>query len=216
MPASSEALSRPDCRAAVPLPLLGEGVPRQTENPAFFSNKYWKDDIMKKDELFASLAVIAFFSFMLIQAAELKFVRRVGDMGSGFWPILVLSAATLLSILVLLLEVRKNRRERKALPEKPSGQTVDAAELKMRRTKLVLSVICLLVYIVIMPYIGFVLATLFYVLAFILSLGERRRWVLSISPFLVTAMAVAVFGRFIAMPLPRGIGAFAAFSRVFY
>lgn len=171
---------------------------------------------MKKDELFASMAVIAFFSFMLIQAAELKFVRRVGDMGSGFWPILILSAATLLSLLVLVFNVRAYRRDRKTFEEKPIEQAPDAPDLKVRRIKLALSVVCLLGYILIMPYIGFVLATFIYVLAFILSLGERRKWVLSLSPFLVTAMAVAVFGRFIAMPLPRGIDAFAAFSRIFY
>ena len=171
---------------------------------------------MKKDELIANVGVIAFFSFMLIQATELKFVRRFGDMGSGFWPIMILSAATFLSILVLILNTRKYLQEKKTRAGEPQAPDRSPQELKERRMKLLLSVICLLVYILIMPYIGFVLATLFYVLAFILALGERRKWVLTISPFLVTAMAVAVFGKFITIPLPRGVDAFASFSRIFY
>lgn len=172
---------------------------------------------MKRHELVANIGVVAFFAFMLIQATELRFVRRVGDAGSGFWPILILSGATLLSILVVISNIRKYLQEKK----KPGVEEAKASqeaknELKERNKKLFLSVICLLVYILIMPYIGFVLSTLFYVLAFILALGERRKWVLAISPFLVTAMVVAVFGKFIAMPLPRGVDVFAAFSRIFY
>ncbi|MEW6674177.1 MAG: tripartite tricarboxylate transporter TctB family protein [Thermodesulfobacteriota bacterium] len=169
---------------------------------------------MKKDELIANAGVVAFFVFMLVQASELKFVRRFGDMGSGFWPIIILSTAIFLSLLVLIINTRKYLQEKKAgAPQEPA---ISSGEARERRMKLVLSVICLLVYILIMPYIGFVLATLLYVPAFILALGERRKWVLAVSPFLVTAMAVAVFGRFIAMPLPRGVEAFAAFSRIFY
>lgn len=171
---------------------------------------------MKKDELVANVGVIAFFSFMLFQATELKFVRRFGDMGSGFWPIMILSAATFLSVLVLIFNTRKYLQEKKARAGEPQTPDRSPQEIKERRMKLILSVVCLLVYILIMPYIGFVLSTFFYVLAFILALGERRKWVLAISPFLATAMAVAVFGKFITIPLPRGVDAFAVFSRMFY
>ena len=172
---------------------------------------------MKKDELIANVGVIAFFSFMLVQATELKFVRRFGDMGSGFWPILILSSAIFFSLLVLIFNTRKYLQEKKALDAAPPEPAVKSPrEVKEARMKLILSVVCLLVYILVMPYIGFVLATLLYVLAFILALGERRKWVVAVSPFLVTAMAVAVFGKFITMPLPRGVEAFAAFSRIFY
>ena len=41
-----------------------------------------------------------------------------------------------------------------------------------------LSIVTFLAYIVVMPWIGFILATLIYILVFALALGERRRWVL--------------------------------------
>jgi putative tricarboxylic transport membrane protein len=76
--------------------------------------------------------------------------------------------------------------------------------------------LCLFLYIAAMPWIGFVLSTFLFVFVFAVSLGERRKLVLSVSPFLVTAMIVAVFAKFITIPFPRGVGMFAAFSRLFY
>jgi putative tricarboxylic transport membrane protein len=171
---------------------------------------------MKKDELFAHGGVCLFFAFMLYQATALKFVRRVGDMGSGFWPILILSTALALSILLLIGHVRKYRQEQRALTKEATAPTAAKDDTSTRRKKLVLTALCLLAYILIMPYIGFIVATFVYVLAFVVAIGERRKWVLVSSPVLLTVLIVVVFLRFIAMPLPKGIGMFAGFSRFFY
>jgi uncharacterized membrane protein (DUF485 family) len=90
------------------------------------------------------------------------------------------------------------------------------AEKKHQRMTVILSIVTFLAYILAMPWIGFILATLLYVLVFALALGERRRWVLAVSPFLVTAVIVGVFAKFITIPFPKGIGVFAEFSRLFY
>lgn len=76
--------------------------------------------------------------------------------------------------------------------------------------------LCLFLYILAAPWIGFVLSTFLFVFAFAVSLGERRKTVLVVSPFLVTALVVVIFAKFITIPFPRGVGAFAAFSRLFY
>jgi len=67
-----------------------------------------------------------------------------------------------------------------------------------------------------MPWIGFVLSTFLFVITFSVSPGERRKWVLAVSPFLVTAMFVVIFAQFIRIPFPKGAAIFAAFSRFFY
>jgi putative effector of murein hydrolase len=67
-----------------------------------------------------------------------------------------------------------------------------------------------------MPWFGFVLSTFLFVFSFAVCLGERRKTVLAVSPFVVTAMIVAVFAKFITIPFPRGVGLFAEFSRLFY
>ncbi|MEI7672304.1 MAG: tripartite tricarboxylate transporter TctB family protein, partial [Deltaproteobacteria bacterium] len=75
---------------------------------------------------------------------------------------------------------------------------------------------CLLAYIILTPLIGFILSTILFTLAFVLALEEKRKLVLIISPPLITAVIVVVFAKFITIPLPRGEGMFAEFSRFFY
>jgi putative tricarboxylic transport membrane protein len=171
---------------------------------------------MKKNEIVPTVVMIAFFVFMLINAMELRFVRRFGEMGSGFWPIFILGVAIFLSILLLISHLITFQREKKEASEEVSISVEARMDLKNRRKKFVLSVLCLLGYIIAMSWIGFVLSTLVYVFIFILALGERRKFVLALSPFLVTALTVVVFAKFIAMPLPKGVNVFAAFSRLIY
>ncbi len=171
---------------------------------------------MKRDEIIANVVFIAFFIFMLINSFKLHQIKRFGEMGSGFWPILILSTATFLSIILLISTLIKYLKEKKKASVEASISQEALVALKSRRRKFVFSVILLLVYIIIMPWIGFVLSTLVYVLAFILALEERRKYVLAISPILVTALIVAIFARFIVIPFPRGVGIFAAFSRLIY
>ena len=171
---------------------------------------------MKRDEIIVNVVIISFFIFMLINSFKLHEIRRFGEMGSGFWPILILSTAILLSILLLVSTIKKYLKEKKKASVEATISREALVDLKNRRKKFVLSVILLLIYIIIMPWIGFVLSTLIYVLAFILALEERRKYVLIISPILVTALIVIIFAKFIVIPFPRGVGIFAAFSRLIY
>ncbi len=165
---------------------------------------------MRRNRLFANGAVFVFFLFMLINAFGLHEIRRFGEVGSGFWPLLVLSSATILSFVSLIKEGRlKNVEEEEGL-EKKEGYS------RENRVKVILSVLCLLFYITVMPFIGFILSTLLFIFPLIFVLGERRKWVLMLSPLLVTGLIVLVFGKLIGMPLPKGMGVFAAFSRLFY
>jgi putative tricarboxylic transport membrane protein len=169
---------------------------------------------MKKGEIVFSAACVAFFGFMLFDTLELIGKGRAGEMGSGLWPFLSLSAATVLSLLLLIASVKKARADSR---ESASELTADAiAEKKRQRITVALSIVCFLAYILLMPWIGFILATLLYVLAFALALGERRRWVLTLSPLLVTAVIMGVFAKFITIPFPKGVGIFADFSRLIY
>jgi uncharacterized membrane protein (DUF485 family) len=169
---------------------------------------------MKKGEIVFSGACVAFFGFMLYETFDLLGQGRAGEMGSGLWPFLALSVSLVLSLSMLIVSIKKYRATDR---ENPPELTLEAvAEKKRQRMTVTLSIVTFLAYILAMAWIGFILATLLYVLVFALALGERRRWVLAISPFLVTAVIVAVFAKFITIPFPKGIGVFAEFSRLFY
>jgi len=168
---------------------------------------------MKKGEMITGALCVAFFSFMLFQGVGLLETRRSGEVGSGFWPVMSLTFCLGLSIAWLVMTFVESRKA----GERPAAPTPEeAAAVWIRRRTVGLSILCLFLYIVVMPWIGFVLATFLFVFAFAVSLGERRKLVLVVSPFLVTAMVVAVFAKFITIPFPRGVGVFAAFSRLFY
>jgi putative tricarboxylic transport membrane protein len=170
---------------------------------------------MKKGEIVLSAFCVAFFSFMFYEALELRAVGRFGEVGSGFWPLLSLGFSMLLSLIWLSANLRQYTRE-KGKTEKEILPPEAITEAWDRRKKVVLSLVCLFCYIILMQWIGFLLSTILFILAFILALDERRKTVLIISPLLITAAIIVVFAKFITIPLPKGVGIFAEFSRLFY
>jgi putative tricarboxylic transport membrane protein len=169
---------------------------------------------MKKGEIVFFAACVAFFGFMLFETFDLLGQGRPGEMGSGLWPFMALAVSTLLSALMLIASIQKSI---KAAGQGAQEVTAEAnAEKKRARATVTLSIVCFLAYILVMPWIGFILASLLYIFVFALVLGERRRWVLAISPVLMTAVIMGVFAKFITIPFPKGIGVFAEFSRLFY
>ncbi len=169
---------------------------------------------MKRGEIVFSAFCVAFFSFMLYEAVELHGVGRFGEVGSGFWPMLSLGVSVLLSLCWLIVTLRKFSGAKSTAIEEPTPEAIAAAG--SRRKKVALSIACLFLYIFVMPWIGFILSTLLFVPVFALALEERRKKVLIISPFLITAIVVLVFAKFITIPFPKGVAIFAVFSRLFY
>ena len=170
---------------------------------------------MKKGPIIGNAVILVFFLFLLLESFKLQEIRRFGEIGSGFWPILILALASLLSAILLISSLMK----RKEKGEKEAGESSSPESIASRtraRRIVVLSSVTTLVYIFAMQGIGFALATLFYVLAFVVILGERRKWVLVFSPVLVTVFILVVFSKFIAIPFPKGIGIFAELSRFFF
>ena len=171
--------------------------------------------MMKKGEIVLSAFCLAFFSFMFYEALELRGVGRFGEVGSGFWPLLSLGVTTILSLIWLLANLRQYSREKGNTAEEPP--TPEAiVEAWRRRRKIALCSVCLLAYIILTPWIGFILSTILFILTFVLALEEKRKLVLIISPLMITTVIIVIFAKFITIPLPRGVGMFAEFSRFFY
>jgi hypothetical protein len=166
---------------------------------------------MKKGENIFCVGCILFFGFMLVETFELLGQGRPGEVGSGLWPFAALLISLVLSVMLLLSNLRAARSA-----EPPPQDAEAAAEKKRARITVALSIACFLAYIAVMPLIGFILATFGYVLVFAFVLGERRRWVLLGSPPVITAVIMGVFAKFITIPFPKGLGLFADFSRLFY
>ena len=170
---------------------------------------------MKKGEIVLGAFCLAFFTFMFYEALELRSLGRFGEVGSGFWPMLSLGMTIILSLIWLVTNLRNYSRQQ----GKPAGEPpapAERLEAWRRRRKIALCSLCLLAYIVILPWIGFILSTVLFILAFVLALEEKRKSVLIVSPLMITAAVIIIFAKFITIPLPKGVGMFAEFSRFFY
>ncbi|MCL2669371.1 MAG: tripartite tricarboxylate transporter TctB family protein [Syntrophaceae bacterium] len=168
---------------------------------------------MKKGEIVTGAVFAAVSLFMLIHGVDLLGKGRSGEVGSGFWPMISLSACLVLSIIWLIQSIMESKKAEKKVTAPTPEET---AETWVQRRTVGLCMLSLLLYIVAMPWIGFVFSTFLFVIAVSLSLGERRKMVLAVSPFLLTGIIVAVFASFIKIPFPRGVGVFASLSRLFY
>src|SRR6266568_4807761 len=70
------------------------------------------------------------------------------------------------------------------------------------RVRLLGTMALLAVYVAIGPFAGFDIATFAYIFASLLFLGERRVWVLLLTPAIVCAIAIYCFNIILATPLP--------------
>lgn len=170
---------------------------------------------MKNGERVFFVVCVCFFGFMFWQGLGQIGRGRAGEIGSGFWPLFALGGCTVLSAVRLVQGLRGSRGRKAGTTQQEEVQ--EHYPLVHGRKKVVLLTVgCFFLYLVAMPWIGFVLATFFFVPAVSLCLGERRWPVLALSPFLLTGIMVSVFARFIAIPFPRGVGIFGHLSRIFY
>jgi putative tricarboxylic transport membrane protein len=170
---------------------------------------------MKKGQIIGNAVIFAFFLFLFFESFKLHEIRRFGEMGSGFWPLLVLGLACLLSGILLISSFLKGKgKGEKESADVPPPDSI--ADRRRARNTVIFSSLATLAYILAMQWVGFAVATLLYVLAFIIILGERRKWVLISSPLLVTVFILVVFSKFISIPFPKGIGVFADLSRFLF
>jgi len=151
---------------------------------------------------------VFFFAALLPHVWQLGGIRRFGEVGSGFWPLLILAFATALSLILLFQGLWKITRDSRL--ETPAQPTPGGAARCLATMAIVLG------YLLLMPWVGFIVATPVFVLIFMLGLGERRVGLLSTAPLLITIGFFLFFIRFIQIPLPRGSGVFLTFSRMLY
>ena len=148
---------------------------------------------MRRRELGAAAALLAFGLFALTQARGLRFGSVVAP-GPGFFP-LCLSAAFSLVCLFLLLGAW---RESPDVAARASGVGLSG------RLKVVGTLVSLLVYALVLEPAGFPLAT-FALLLFFFKVLQRQGWPLAVGGSLVTSLAIyVVFKIWIGVNLPAG------------
>jgi len=167
---------------------------------------------MLKGERIANLVLLLVLIIFLVEAQNIpsgfmvESVRR--EVGADFWP------KALLAILIFLTVILNIRGW---FFEKKSG-TAQALQpvAKEHWRKWVLLGISILIYIEIQSVFGFIPACLLIIGFSLFNFGYRRPLPLIMTSIGFTTVFLFVFGRFLNVPLPKGMGVFRSISTFFY
>ena len=146
----------------------------------------------------AGLVLLAISLVLLVKSFQLPSLPIV-PVGPGFYPAIVLSFMAAASALLVLQDLMKRR---------PTAET-GSGDAPRRNYRLVVVAFAIVGgYVVLLPLVGFRVATVLFVGALQAALGRpqtARQWVVLAAIALGTAMAsYFVFERYLMVLLPRG------------
>lgn len=144
------------------------------------------------------LILLAISLFLLFKSFQLPSLPIV-PVGPGFYPAIVLSFMAAASALLVLQDLMKRRPE----------AVVAAPDAPRRNYRLVAVAFAIVgVYVVLLPLLGFRLATLLFVAVLQAALGRprtARQWaVLAAIALGTTMLSYFIFERYLLVLLPRG------------
>ena len=149
----------------------------------------------------AGLVLLAISLVLLVQSFQLPSLPIV-PVGPGFYPAIVLSFMAAASALLVLQDLMKHR---------PAAATdaTDATDTPPRNYRVVAIAFTIVgAYVVLLPLLGFRLATLLFVGALQAALGRprpARHWTVVAAIALGTTMlSYFIFERYLLVLLPRG------------
>jgi putative tricarboxylic transport membrane protein len=154
---------------------------------------------------------VVFFASLYLYtiAASYKGHEIYGKLGPGFWPKFILIAMMILS---LWIAVDAFRARKKSAGEKVS----EAIKSAGGRIRFFSALILIIAYLILINIIGFIALTPFFLIAFMILLGEKSWLWMVILSVGMTILIILAFTQAMYVPLPRGVGIFHDFSVLFY
>ena len=150
------------------------------------------------------LVVVATYLFVL--ARNFEYEPQPGQLGPGFWPQLLC-----VGVCALVRVAQKLR----ARPE-PASDAAKAGELDhFRWQRLALALALVVGYVFGTVFLGYILATTLFFVAFV-WLGGQRRWYVAPLGLAVSLVFAFVFLKVVYVSLPSGIGVFDQLSVLLY
>ena len=147
-------------------------------------------------------ALLAAAAYLYHDAGSFAAAGKPGQLGPDFWPRAVLG----LLMIVCALEIGRHALFARALPAPAEAAAGDDAPRIPRL--LAGGIVLTALYVPGMDYLGFFLATVVYLAAF-MAVGRYRRWgVIATTSILGSLAFVYVFMKVVYVSLPLGVGPF--------
>ena len=166
---------------------------------------------MSNGEKILGIVLFLIFIVFFIEAQKIQpgfMVESVQrEVGADFWP----KALLLILLLLTAMLIVKSFLVSSGKEEKGSGTAV-----KDRWLSWLMLMISIMVYIQIQYVIGFILASCLLVGFNLYNFGYRKKKNLILFPVGITFIFVFLFGRFLTVPLPKGVWLFRHFGFLFY
>jgi hypothetical protein len=151
--------------------------------------------------------VFAVMLFLYITAFSFPALNIGGNLGAAWWPQLVLGCGMILTVLSAFFNVKKLRAGNGKNKTKVSKKEIGSLAFSFA----ILAVTLLLINIV-----GFIGSIPILVLGFMFQLGCRKPLSLVLASVIITLVFALLFGRVMAVSLPRGMGIMRVLSFYIY
>ncbi len=163
---------------------------------------------MFKGEILISVVVFLGSLYLYFESIKFEGHEVYGKLGPAYWPKFLLLCLMVLSVLVAVDAIRERKKR--------GGQKEEAQKPESGKVRLFLAVGFIVLYFILMQIFGFIILTPFFLIAFMVLLGERKKkWIFGVS-IGITILIVWAFTKAMYVPLPRGQWIFLDFSHLFY
>jgi putative tricarboxylic transport membrane protein len=142
---------------------------------------------------------------LFVETRGFDALAREGQLGPGFWPRLVLGGLVLGCIAKLVQDWRRAH-----------GASARLEREEMSWLTLVGAIALIVLYVVGAGILGFVLATVQFVAAFMWVSGARAPVGIVLNAVVGTVVLIYAFVRLVYLPLPKGEGPFEALTLALY
>jgi putative tricarboxylic transport membrane protein len=147
---------------------------------------------------------------LLATVPGLDRIAREGQLGPGFWPRLVLIGLALACGARTVVEWRRLRLGVAPVVGAGEGRT------RLHAARFAMAAGLVVAYVVLIPLVGFALATAAFAAAFLRVAGARSPLGLGATAAGGTVLLLYVFIKVVYLPLPKGAGPFEAVTLALY
>lgn len=123
---------------------------------------------------------------------------NVGDPGAAFWPIMLCGGLILCSVILLMQTALEAKKA--TAPEAP---LIDFATAGVHCVLIIF--VIMIAYAVLLHFFGFIPATLVFVAATMLAMGERRPMWILLTTLGITGFIYVLFALVMNVVLPQGV-----------
>jgi putative tricarboxylic transport membrane protein len=147
-----------------------------------------RTDILKRDGFLDSIVLLLISAFIIKNAFSL---HRFGDwsLSPALFPLGIAILIAVLAVVLLVNSIRKESRD--------AGGT-DAGNYRKVFFVLVFSI----AYLVLLPLLHFIISSIIYLVLLLITLGERRWWLIALLSGVTTVSIYFLFGSLLHVLLP--------------